>query len=286
MSQPVNWFPGHMARTLRNMAERLRQVDAVIETCDARIPVSSRNPQLDQIVGDKPRLLVLSKEDLADPAVTRDWISYFRRQGIPAIACDSTRKSGVEQVRKACLALSAGRIERAAERGRMGRPARAMVVGIPNTGKSTLINSLSGRAAVRVEDRPGVTRAPQWVRTNDGLELMDMPGVLWASLGDRSCQIHLAATGAVKDDVLDLPEIATETLALLVRLYPDAVKARYKAETLELSADDLLDVLARKRGCILSGGRVDRMRFSTLLLDEFRAGRIGRISLEQPEMAG
>lgn len=282
MAQPVNWFPGHMAKALRTIAERLRQVDAVIETCDARIPASSRNPHLDDVIGDKPRLLVLSKEDLADPDMTRQWIAYFRQQGLPAVACDSTKRNRVEAVRAACLKLSADRIARAAEKGRVHRPARAMVVGIPNTGKSTLINSLAGRAAARVEDRPGITRSPQWVRTGDRLELMDMPGVLWADLGDRRRQIQLAATGAVKDDLLDLPQIAMETLGLLVQLYPGAIQARYKQESLDLPLADLFDALARSRGCIRSGGRIDPMRFAAMLLDDFRAGRLGRVSLEGP----
>ncbi len=283
MSQTVNWFPGHMAKTLRTIGEKLRLVDAVIETCDARIPMSSRNPELDKLIGDKPRLLLLGKEDLADPAVTAEWIAYFKHMGISAVACDNTKRSGVERIRKACLEMSADRISRAHEKGRVFRPARAMVVGIPNTGKSTLINSLSGRAAARTEDRPGVTRAPQWVRTTDGLELMDMPGVLWPALGERTRQLHLAATGAIKDDILDVEEIAEDTLATLIRLYPAAVVERYKADDLELPIHEQLDELARKRGCILSGGRVDRARFATLLLDEFRSGRIGRLSLESPE---
>ncbi|MBP7401861.1 MAG: ribosome biogenesis GTPase YlqF [Clostridia bacterium] len=283
MAQTVNWFPGHMAKTLRAIGDRLRQVDAVIETCDARIPVSSRNPELDRLIGDKPRLLLLGKEDLADPVVTAEWIAYFRHMGIPAVACDNTRRNGVDSVRRACLEMSADRIARAREKGRVFRPARAMVVGIPNTGKSTLINSLAGRASTRTEDRPGVTRNPQWVRTEDGLELMDMPGVLWADLGDRTKQMHLAATGAIKDDILDIEEIAEETLADLIRTYPAAVTARYKAERLDLPIHEQLDDLARRRGCILSGGRVDRARFAAVLLDELRSGRIGRISLERPE---
>ncbi len=278
----INWFPGHMAKALRTIGERLRQVDAVIETCDARIPASSRNPHLDEVIGDKPRLLVLSKEDLADANITRQWVAYFRNQGLFAVACDSTKRNRVEAVRTACLKLSAERIARAAQKGRLNRPARAMVVGIPNTGKSTLINSLAGRAVARVEDRPGITRAPQWIRTGGRLELMDMPGVLWADLGDRARQIHLAATGAVKDEILDLPQIARETLALLTQLYPEALQARYKTESLALPVEELFDALARRRGCILSGGRIDHMRFATMLLDDLRAGRMGRISLERP----
>lgn len=283
MAQTVNWFPGHMARTLRTIGERLRQVDVVIEICDARIPKSSRNPELDRLIGDKPRILLLGKEDLADPSATAEWISYYRHVGLTAIACDSTKRPGAERIRKACLELCADRISRAKERGRIYRPARAMVVGIPNTGKSTLINTLAGRSAAKTEDRPGITRAPQWVRTAEGLELMDMPGVLWADLGSRDRQLHLAATGAIKDDVIDVGEIASETLGILILLYPKFVRERYKAEDLEQPMPDLLDDLARRRGCVLSGGRIDQARFATLLLDELRAGRIGRISLERPE---
>ena len=282
MSQAVNWFPGHMAKTLRAIADKLQQVDAVIETCDARIPLSSRNPELDRLIGDKPRLLVLGKEDLADPAATTEWIAYYTHLGVKAIACDSTRKPGAERIRKAVLELCADRINRAMDKGRVYRPARAMVVGIPNTGKSTLINTLAGRSAARTEDRPGITRSPQWVRTQDSLELMDMPGVLWPDLGNRERQLHLAATGAIKDDILDIEEIAEETLAILLRLYPTAIRERYKAESLDIPIQELLEDLARRRGCVLSGNRIDRARFATLLLDELRAGRIGRISLERP----
>lgn len=317
----INWFPGHMAKTLRKMKDHVKQVDLVIETCDARIPVSSRNPELSKLIGDKPLILVLNKADLADPEATRAWLSYFSHLGIHAIAIDSTKRSGPDQVQEAALALMQDKTDRSRERGRLFQPIRVMIAGIPNTGKSTLINTLVRRKVAMAQDKPGVTRSAAWVRSSGQLELLDTPGVLWPKLGSRKSQIALAATGAIRDVVLDLEEVTARVIYQLQIHYPqllaerygvgsalsdsasdettgsktsaavesDEAMAGYDSEPAMLTADPelaagsaLLVAAARKRGCLQSGGRVDTARFSALFLDELRGGRIGRISLEWP----
>jgi ribosome biogenesis GTPase A len=278
----LSWFPGHMAKTLRSIAERLPQVDLVIETCDARIPDSSRNPELDRIIGMKPRLVVLNKADLADEKKTTEWIGSLKKENCAAIPCDSLHRKGLDRVKDAAVDLCSARLERAAERGRIFRPVRVMVVGIPNTGKSTLINALSGKKAAKVEDRPGITRGAQWIRGEGILELMDMHGVLWPQLGSDHRRLRLAATGAIRDEVMETHELATATMALLAALYPALLSKRYSLVDLSLSADELMEAAARRRGCLLSGGRVDLVRFSTLFLDEVRGGVLGRMTLESP----
>ncbi|MEA4888285.1 MAG: ribosome biogenesis GTPase YlqF [Clostridiaceae bacterium] len=278
----VNWFPGHMARALREIKEHLSMVDVVLETCDARIPESSRNPELNHLIGAKPRILVLTKTDLADPAVTEEWILLSRRKNLMALACDSTRRSSLTLLIKTITDLSQEKTDRALARGRIFRPVRVMVTGIPNTGKSTLINTLCGRKLVQTADKPGVTKQLSWARSGGRLELLDSPGVLWPQLGQRSNQLHLAATGAIRDDILPLDEIAGETLKEIMQLYPGFVQARYGQLDGTMLPGDLLAAAAAKRGCFMSGGRVDTARFSALFLDEFRSGRIGRISLERP----
>ena len=278
----LSWFPGHMAKTLRSIAERLPQVDLVIETRDARIPYSSRNPELDRILGTKPRLVVLNKADLAEEKKTAEWIAFLRSSGSGAISCDSLHRKGLERVRAEAVELCSARLARAAERGRLFRPVRAMVVGIPNTGKSTLINALVGKKAAKVEDRPGVTRGAQWIRGEGQLELMDMPGVLWPQLGSAHRRLRLAVTGAIRDDVMEPEELALEAMSLVARLYPDFLCRRYSLEDATLPASALVEMAARRRGCILSGGRVDLVRFSALFLDELRGGVLGRMTLEIP----
>ncbi len=282
----LSWFPGHMAKTLRSIAERLPQVDVVLETCDARIPHSSRNPELDRILGTKPRVVVLNKADLAEETWTRAWVRALETSSCAAIPVDSLHRSGLDRVRNAAADLCAGRIERAAERGRIFRPVRAMVVGIPNSGKSTLINALSGRKAARTEDRPGVTRGAQWIRGEGPLELMDMPGVLWPNLGSDFRRLRLAATGAVRDEVVSTEDLAEGLVGLLAARYPDRLRARYKLEDLSLPAFELLEAAARKRGCLLPGNRADLSRFCAILLDEFRGGVLGRMTLETPDDIG
>lgn len=278
----INWFPGHMAKALRDVKESLKKVDMVIETCDARIPYSSRNPELDKILGTKPRILVLNKSDLAEDAVTREWIQEFESQGIRTISIEGTNKGTMKRLKDACLTLCADKIERAMSKGRLIRPIRAMVVGIPNTGKSTIINTMAGRKIAATADMPGVTRSSQWVRTGNELELMDMPGVLWPKIDLRENQIRLAATGAIRDTILDNEEVAFETMKIIAALYPDRLKERYQIDPEEEVTFETFEAAAKKRGCILSGGRIDTKRFSILFLDEVRAGRLGKMTLERP----
>lgn len=280
----VNWFPGHMAKTLRELKDHLKLVDLVIETCDARIPESSRNPELHRLLGQKPRILVLNKADLADPAVTSRWIAWYKQAGITAIACDSTRRSGLPEIVNAALAITQHKTDTALAKGRLFRSTRVLVVGIPNTGKSTLINALSGRKIAKTADRPGVTRQTCWIRTGGKIELMDSPGVLWPKLGDSLNQLRLAATGAIRDDLLPIEEIAAGSLVLLSANYPEMIRVRYKLEDLSLTGDELLLQAAKLRGCLLPGGKYDTLRFSILFLDEMRGGKIGRISLEKPTL--
>ncbi len=285
----VNWFPGHMRKALNDVAENLKLVDIVYETCDARIPFSSRNPELSKIIGSKPRIVILNKADLADPKETERWISYLKSNGVSAISMDANHKKGMDQLLKVTKELCSDLLERAAAKGRIGRPIRVMVVGVPNTGKSTLINGLCGRKVAVTGDKPGVTRAPKWVRTEGQLDLMDMPGVLWPKISTKRSQLVLTATGAVKTEVTDTVEISYETIKLLLERYPELLCERFKIakpgddDYIEDDYERFLE-MARKRGCILSGGRVDEERFSKVFLDDLRQGRIGRITLEMSEL--
>lgn len=287
MSSDINWFPGHMTKALRSIQDQLKHVDIVIETCDARIPISSRNPELNSIIAGKKRMVVLNKSDLAEEAKTNEWIAFLREQGILAVASDASHKKGLDQIRNNAQLLCAEKLERAKSKGRIGRPVRAMVVGIPNSGKSTLINALCNRKIAVTGDRPGVTRGYQWARSDSFLELMDMPGVLWPKLGTRRNQICLMITGAVKPEVVDMTSFAVDGMAMLIEKYPDLLCARYNLKTPgeEGFIEDHYEMFlraAKNRGCILSGGRIDEERFATLFLDDFRNGRIGRMSLEIP----
>jgi ribosome biogenesis GTPase A len=279
----VNWFPGHMARTLRELAAAIQKVDLVVETCDARLPESSRNPELNRILGSKPRILVLNKADLADPRQTEKWLVYYRQKNLPALACEGLRRSSLEPLRSLIIHMNQAKIDRAKARGRLIRPIRVMVVGIPNTGKSTLINTLCGRKAAPTEDRPGVTRQLNWIRAGSDLELLDTPGVLWPKLGGPESQRWLAASGAIRDDRLPIQDLAMDVLYALSRMYPESIRTRYKLADLNLEPLDLFEAACRQRGCLLPGGRPDYNRFAALFLDDLRAGRLGRISLEWPE---
>ena len=281
----IQWYPGHMTKTRRQMEADLKHVDIVVEIVDARIPISSRNPDIDAICGNKPRIVVLNRADQADPPLTRTWADYFNKTlGIPAAAADSRAGTGVGQM--AALARSAlkEQIARWKEKGQVGRPIRAMVVGVPNVGKSTFINKAAKRKSAKTGDRPGVTRGKQWVSVDSGLELLDTPGILWPKFEDETTGLHLAFTGAVKDEVTDLEGLACALLELLRDRYPQAVKERYKVAELEgRQGWELLEDCAKNRGMRISGGEVDTERMAKLLLDEFRGGKLGRFTLEAPE---
>lgn len=280
----VNWFPGHMTKALRGMEADLKLVDAVCEITDARIPYSSRNPVLNDILGQKPRIILLNRADLADRAATAKWIQYYKSRGITAIETDCKSGRGVDRLQNALKTALKEKLQRLAEKGQANRPIRAMVVGIPNVGKSTFINKAAGRKAAAAGNRPGVTRGRQWISVSAGLELLDTPGVLWPKFEDPVIGEHLAFTGAVKDDVVDLEALAARLMSLLNREYRELLCARYRlADTDGLTGYELLELAARKRGYLVSGGEVDLERMSSVLLDEFQSGTLGRITLEMPE---
>ena len=285
-SQTIQWFPGHMAKTRRLITENLSQVDIVIELLDARIPKSSRNPEIDKLTGQKPRLTLLTKASLADPAATRKWIEYYsRKSGRRALAIDTVTGEGIKAIQPAVREVLAEKLQRYAVKGMSGRSVRAMIVGIPNVGKSSLVNKLGGKKAAKVENRPGVTLTKQWVTTNIGIELMDMPGVLWPKFDDRITGENLAFTGAIRDAILDTEELASLLCKRLYDIAPDLFCARYKLEKDDLTEAgpyDLLCAVAKKRGFLISGGELNTERAATIVLDEFRDVKIGRITLELP----
>lgn len=279
----IQWFPGHMAKTRRLIQTNLKLVDLVAELVDARIPVSSRNPELDRWVERKPRIILLNKCDMADESVTQSWCSYFKARGIPALMTDSTSGRGLKSVEPLVREILAPLLERRANKGLVGVPVRMMVVGIPNVGKSSFINKLAGGKRAKVEDRPGVTREKQWITFGGNMELMDMPGVLWPKFEDQTVGEHLAFTGAVKDDVIDIELLAMRLLQLLAAEYPDSLTGRYNIEIPEqIDGYELLCAVGKKRGMLISGGEVNTERAAIAVLDEFRGGKLGRISLERP----
>lgn len=282
----IQWFPGHMAKTRRIMKENLGMVDIVIEMRDARIPKSSRNPEIETIVGQKPRMVVFNKADLADPEITREWLEYYKAHGVNTLTVDCRSGRGLNQFVPAVKEVLKDEIARRQAKGMTGKNIRMMIVGVPNVGKSSLINRLSGSKRAKVEDRPGVTRGKQWVRLENGIELLDMPGVLWPKFDDKTVGERLAYTGAVKDVVYDIEWVAMRFLAFLRENYPHYLEQRYKVakeETQGLEPFELLELVGRKRGMLLSGGMVNTERAAITVMDEFRSGKIGRITLERPK---
>ena len=279
----IQWYPGHMTKTRRQIEADLKQVDAVCEIVDARIPVSSRNPDIDAICGDKPRIVILNRMDLADPAATRIWVEHFRKKGMAAVPTDCKSRKGISEFEPAVRSVLQEKIQRNAARG-MNRPLRVMIVGIPNVGKSTLINQISGRKGAKAENRPGVTRGKQWVTVNNGLLLLDTPGILWPRFDDPQVGMMLAYTGAVKEGVIDIEELACFLMELLWRRYPQAVKDRYG---IDMPADakgyELLEAAGRKRGFLVARGEINTERMAKVLLDEYRGGKLGKFTLEIPE---
>ena len=281
----IQWFPGHMAKTRRLMAECLPMVDIVLEVLDARIPLSSSNPEIKKLTEGKPLLKILNKSSLADPIATRAWRTRFESFGTPCVAVDCVNGDGLRSVPEVVRRVLADKVERYNERGMSGRRLRAMIVGIPNVGKSSLINRLAGGKKAKVENRPGVTVNKQWVPAFDGLDLLDMPGVLWPKFESRATGLALAVTGAIKDNILDIEEISCRLLETLSSRYADNLKARYKItdEELALPTYDLFECIGKRRGFRLSGGDIDTERTAKMLLDEFRRGILGTISFEWPK---
>ncbi|MBR6393795.1 MAG: ribosome biogenesis GTPase YlqF [Ruminococcus sp.] len=280
----IQWFPGHMAKTRRLIAANLKLVDAVTEIVDARAPLSSRNPEMDRMTSGKPRLVLLNKCDLADDKATQMWINYFRNNGAEAIAVDCKSGKGLKNMlptikNKVLKEL----MEKREKHGMTGAPVRLMIVGIPNVGKSSLINRLAGSKRAKVEDRPGVTRTKQWVKLDNNTELLDMPGVLWPKFEDQDVAVRLAFTGAISDDILDIETLAMKLLKFMAENYPQSLKERYK---IDIDEEDtglvLLEKVGKKRGMMISGGEINTERAAITVLDEFRSGKLGRITLELP----
>lgn len=279
----IQWFPGHMAKTRRLLSENLKLIDVVIELLDARIPKSSKNPEIDEIIKSKPRVVVLNKSDLADENISKEWNKWYNANGYTNIFIDSIKGKGINELKAKLRSLMKDKVERDKQKGRLFRPIRTMVVGIPNVGKSSFINKIAGKASAVTGDKPGVTRGKQWIRLNEEIELLDTPGILWPKFDDQEIGLNLAFTGAIKDDIMDIIEVSSNLLEILKISYPKLVAERYKLSSIEdKSGLDILKEAGKKRGCIISGGEVDLTRISAVILDEFRGGKIGHITLERP----
>jgi len=289
----IQWYPGHMTKTRRQMAEDIKLVDLVAELVDARIPIASRNPDIDELVGGKPRLVVLNRADQADPAMNEKWKAWFKNKGYAVLETDAKTGKGVNQFAPVIREALKEKLAAWKEKGQVGRPIRAMVVGVPNVGKSTFINQVAKRKSAKAGDRPGVTRGKQWVAVDSTLDLLDTPGILWPKFEDQTIGLHLAFTGAVKDEVMDRETLACHLMERLAEEYQDSLVERYKITVPDRTGEevgleygfDLLERAARKRGFVISGGEADTERMARILLDEFRGGKLGRFTLERPEEA-
>lgn len=282
----LSWFPGHMTKTRRMITAEIKNMDAVCEILDARIPLSSRNPDVDELTAGKPRLVVLNRVDQADPGETRRWTAYFREKGYAVLEANAKGGAGTAQFAAAVRELLRDKLAAWTQRGQAGRTVRVMVLGIPNVGKSTFINKVARRKTARAEDRPGVTRSKQWVPVDSTLELLDTPGILWPRFDDPEVGKRLAFTGAIKDDVVDMEELAGYLMDYLGRRYAPVLEERYKIDVQpEDSGYDLLEKAGRKRGFLMRGAQVDTQRMARVLLDEFRGGKLGRFTLETVEDA-
>ncbi len=285
----IQWYPGHMAKTRRQMLENLKNIDIVCEVVDARIPMVSRNPDMDEIAESKPRMIILNRIDLADPEQTRRWAAYFRAKGWAVLETDSQHGKGTERFASAAREVLADKIAQWNEKGQTGRAVRVMVVGIPNVGKSTFINRILGRKSAKAADKPGVTRGSQWFRVGDGIDLLDTPGILWPKFDDERTGLLLASTGAVKDDILDVETLACKLFEILAVRAPETIVNRYKLtlpepeEEIDFLGYTLLEQAGKKRGFMMRGGEIDTERMARVFLDEYRGGVLGRITLETPE---
>ena len=279
----IQWYPGHMTKTRRQIEADLKLVDAICEIVDARIPVSSRNPDIDAICGNKPRIIILNRMDLADSEATKKWVSYFRNKGIAAVATDCKSKKGIGNFEPTVRSVLKEKIERNAAKG-MNKPLRIMIVGIPNVGKSTFINQISGRKGAKAENRPGVTRGKQWVTVSNSLLLLDTPGILWPKFDDPNVGMMLAYTGAVKENVIDVEELACHLMQLMLRYYPHALQSRYGVSAPDDTPGyELLEAAGKKRGYLLARGEINTERMAKVLLDEYRNGKLGKFTFEMPE---
>ena len=280
----IQWFPGHMAKTRRLISDNLKLVDVVIELVDARIPLSSRNPEIDRIVNNKPRVIVMNKSDIADLEANKRWLSYFKQKGIEAVLVDSLSGRGVNSVTSAIDRVLKDKYERERKKGIIKHSVKMMIVGIPNVGKSSLINRLAGRSAAKTGDRPGITTAKQWIRLSGKFELLDTPGILWPKFEDVLTARKIAFTGGIKDDILDIEELACYLLEYLRDNYEVRLKERYKItdDIKDFTGFELLGLVGRKRGALVSGGKIDSFKAAGFVLDDFRDAKIGNITLELP----
>lgn len=280
--QIINWYPGHMTKAKRQMQEDIKLIDLVIEIVDARIPISSRNPDIDELGKNKSRIVLLNKADLADQSLNQAWKSYFEDKGIICLEIDSRNRAGFNKIQNMVSVACKEKIERDRKRGILNRPVRAMVVGIPNVGKSTFINSYAGKACAKTGNKPGVTKGKQWIKLNKQLELLDTPGILWPKFDDPQTGLKLAYIGSINDEILVMEELADNFIKHISKSYPNAVKISYNIEGELTNNHELIEQIAIKRGCLLKAGEPDIAKASRLLLDDFRAGKLGRISLEAP----
>lgn len=282
--QTVQWFPGHMAKTRRLIKESLPFVDLVTEIVDARIPMSSSNPELKEMIGNKPRIVLLNKCDVADEKATAKWVEYYKRNGMYALPVDCRSGKGLNAYLPLVRDVLKDKIQRNTEKGMVGKPLRVMVVGIPNTGKSSFINKMAGRNRAKVADKPGVTRSNSWFAVGNGVELLDTPGVLWPKFDDKAVGDKLAFIGSVKDEILDSEVLAMRLINVLKNGYCERISERFKITGFEDKEDyEILEMIGRKRGMLVSGGEIDTERASIMLLDEYRGGKLGRLTLELPE---
>lgn len=280
----IQWFPGHMAKARRQLTEKLSLIDVVIELLDARLPMSSRNPMIDELLKQKPRIVLLNKADLADPDKTIKWVKYFASIGIKALEVDAQSGKGIKKIPDECLHLVQEISAKRESKGMKARAVRALIVGIPNVGKSSLINRLANRHAAKTGDRPGITKGQQWIRVGSTLELLDTPGILWPKFEDQEVGYRLAASGAIKDEILYVDDIALFAIRFLNEQYPDRIRERYQLTNLPDDGVLLMEEIGKKRGCLRSGGQIDFDRVSEIIVNELRSGQLGRITFELPEM--
>lgn len=279
----INWYPGHMKKTKEMVQNNLKLVDVVIELLDARIPLSSKNPEIDKLAHNKPRVVVLNKSDLSDRAKLNKWISYYQSKGIKAIPVDTLKGSGVNKIVEECKNVTKEKMDALKEKGRKERAIRVMIVGVPNVGKSSLINKLTGRKSTQTGDRPGVTKGKQWVRLKGNLELLDTPGILWPKFEDQKIALNLAFTRAIKDEILDIDTLGLKFIEKMSDIEPEKLKARYKLDSLGEEPLETMEMIGRKRGFILGRNELDYTRIAKTVLNEFREGKLGQITLEVPE---
>jgi ribosome biogenesis GTPase A len=280
----IQWYPGHMTKARREMTESLKLVELVIELLDARIPISSRNPDIDKLCGNKPRLIVLNKSDLADDKITKIWIQYFKGIGKDCIEVDSLSGKNVKTIGRVVQDKFKERNKNLKAKGIVSKPIRIMIAGVPNVGKSSLINRLSGRASAKTGDKPGVTRGKQWIKLGSNMELLDTPGILWPKFDDPKVGYNLAFTGAIKDEILDTAELSIKLIDTLIEICPESIVSRYNLKDTKKLAIEILEDIGKVRGCMLPGGNIDIDRAASIVLDEFRSGKLGRISLEKPNI--